>query len=78
MVGSSSSAAERRAPSSSELSLIRSLHDELRRAQQELKIVTMKVDVALSKALLALDAENFLLGDIKNLGKVMKCKFSSS
>jgi hypothetical protein len=46
--------------------------------QQELKIVTAKVDVALSKALLAADAENFLLGEIENLGKVMKCKFSSS
>jgi hypothetical protein len=58
--------------------LIRSLRDQLRRAQQELKIVTVKVDVALSKASLASYAENFLLGDIKNLGKAMKCKFSSS
>jgi hypothetical protein len=77
-VGSSSSAAERQAPSSSELSLIRSLRDQLRRTQQELKIVTAKVDVALSKALLAADAENFLLGEIENLGKAMKCMFSSS
>jgi hypothetical protein len=53
------------------------LHDQLRRAQQELKIVTTKVNVALSKASLAADAENFLLGEIKNLGKAMKCKFSS-
>jgi hypothetical protein len=77
-VGSSSSAAERRAPSSSELSLIRSLRDQLRRAQQELKTVTVKVDVALSKASQAADAENFLLGEIENLGKAMKCKFLSS
>jgi hypothetical protein len=62
MVGSSSSAAERRVPSSSELSLIHSF------LEQELKIVTMKVEVALSKALLATDAENFLLGEIENLG----------
>jgi hypothetical protein len=40
--------------------------------------MTTKVDVVLSKALLAADAENFLLGEIKNLGKAMKCKFSSS
>jgi hypothetical protein len=78
IVGSSSSAAERRAPSLSELSLIRSLRDQLRCAQQELKTVTVKVDVALSKASQAADAENFLLGEIENLGKVMKCKFSSS
>jgi hypothetical protein len=77
MVGSSSSVTERRAPSSSELSLIRSLRDQLRCAQQELKIVTAEVDVALSRAPLAADA-NFLLGEIENLGKVMKCKFSSS
>jgi hypothetical protein len=77
-VGSSSSAAKRRAPSSSKLSLVRSLRDQLRRAQQELKIITVKVDVALSKASLAADAENFLLGEIENLGKAMKCKFSSS
>jgi hypothetical protein len=77
-VGSSSSVAERQAPSSSELSLIRSLHDQLRCTQQELKIVTVKVDVALSKASLSSDAENFLRGEIKNLGKAMKCKFLSS
>jgi hypothetical protein len=73
-VGSSSSAIERQAPSSSELSLIRSLRDPLRRAQQELKVVTAKVDVALSKASRATDAEKFLLEEIKNLGKAMKCE----
>jgi hypothetical protein len=77
-VGSSSSAVERRAPSTSELSLIRSLQDQLRRAQQELKIVNAKVDVALSKASLAADAEKFLIGEVESLGKAMKCKFSSS
>jgi hypothetical protein len=73
-VGSSSSAVERRAPSVSELSLIRSLQDQLKGTQQELKTVTAKVDVALSKASLAADAEKFLLGEIENLGKAMKCK----
>jgi hypothetical protein len=58
--------------------LIHSLRDQLRRAQQELKTVTAKVDVALSKASQAADAEIFLLGEIKNLGKAMKYKFSSS
>jgi hypothetical protein len=77
-VGSSSSVVERRAPSTSELSLICSLRDQLRRAQQELKIVNTKVDVALSKASLASDAEKFLLGEIESLGKAMKCKFLSS
>jgi hypothetical protein len=38
-------------------------------------MVTAKVDVALSKALLAADAEKFLLGEIENLGKAMECKF---
>jgi hypothetical protein len=40
-----------------------------------LKIVTAKVDVALSKASLASDTEKFLLGEIENLGKAMECKF---
>jgi hypothetical protein len=51
------------------------LRDQLKCAQQELKTVTAKVDVALSKALLAADAEKFLLGEIENLGKGMECKF---
>jgi hypothetical protein len=38
------------------------------------KRVTAKVDVSLSKASLAADAERFLLGEIENLGKAMKCK----
>jgi hypothetical protein len=73
-VGSSSRAVERRAPSLSELSLIRSLRDQLKGTQQELKIVTAKVDVALSKASRATDIEKFLLEEIENLGKAMKCK----
>jgi hypothetical protein len=40
-----------------------------------LRRVATKVDVALSKALLAADAERFLLGEIENLGKEMKCKY---
>jgi hypothetical protein len=51
------------------------LRDQLKSSQQELKVVTAKVDVALSKASLAVDAEKFLLGKIENLGKAMKCKF---
>jgi hypothetical protein len=65
-------------PLRGELSLIRTLRDQLRRTQQELKIVTTKVDVALSKASLATNVVNFLLGEIDNLGKAMKCKFWSS
>jgi hypothetical protein len=42
--------------------------------QQELKIVTAKVNFALSKALLASDPEKFLLGEIENLGKAMECE----
>jgi hypothetical protein len=74
-VGRSSSAFERRMPSASELCLICSLRDQLKSTQQELKTVTAKVNVAPSKASLAMDAENFLLGEIENLGKAMKCKF---
>jgi hypothetical protein len=47
----------------------------LKSFQQELKTVTAKFDVALSKVSLAADAEKFLLGEIENLGKAMKCKF---
>jgi hypothetical protein len=50
-------AIERLAPSAGELSLIRSLRDQLRCTQQELKRVTAQVDVALSKASRAADAE---------------------
>jgi hypothetical protein len=71
-VGSSSRAVERRAPSMSKLSLIRSLRDQLKGTQQELKTVTAKVDVALSKASRATDAKKFLLEEIENLGKAMK------
>jgi hypothetical protein len=73
-VGSSSRVVERRAPSMSELSLIRSLRDQLKGTQQELKTVTAKVDVALSKASWATDAKKFLLEEIENLGKAMKFK----
>jgi hypothetical protein len=76
--GSTSSAVERRAPSSSELTLIRSLRDQLQSTQRQLKVVTAKVDVALSKASLAADAEKFLLDEIENLGKALKCEFSAS
>jgi hypothetical protein len=55
-----------------ELSLIRSLRDQLKSTQQELKIVTAKVNVALSKASRATDAKKFLLEEIENLGKAMK------
>jgi hypothetical protein len=73
-VAGSSSATERRAPSTGELTLIRSLRDQLRSTQQQLKAVTAKVDVALSKASHAQDGEKFLLEEIKNLGKSMNCK----
>jgi hypothetical protein len=76
-VASSSSTVERRVPSASELSLIRSLRDQLKNAQHQLKVVTAKVDVALSKASLAGDAKKFLLGEIENIGKAMECKSSS-
>jgi hypothetical protein len=56
----------------SELSLIRSLHDQLKNTQHQLKIITARVDVALSKASQATDAEKFLLEEIENLGKAMK------
>jgi hypothetical protein len=69
---------KKRPPSTGELSLIWSLRDQLKSAQHELKRVTARVDVALSKASLAGDAEKFLLGEIKNLGKAMECKSSSS
>jgi hypothetical protein len=58
---SPSSAVERRAPSAGELSLIRSLRDQLRCTQQELKRVTAQVDVALSKASRPANAEGSFL-----------------
>jgi hypothetical protein len=70
-VASSSSAAERRAPSTSELTLIRSLRDQLKNTQHQLKAVTAKVGVALSKASRAADAKKFLLEEVGNLGKAI-------
>jgi hypothetical protein len=58
----------------SELTLIRSLRDHLKNTQHQLKAVTAKVNVALSKASWAADAEKFLLEEIKNLGKSLKCE----
>jgi hypothetical protein len=58
------------------LALIRSLRDQLKNTQHQLKVVTAKVDVALSKASLATDAEKFLLDEVENLGKALKCEFS--
>jgi hypothetical protein len=75
-VASSSSAVERRAPSTSEVSLIRSLRDQLKNTQHQLKTVTAKVDVALSKASRAVDAKKFLLEEVENLRKAMKCESS--
>jgi hypothetical protein len=75
-VGSTSGAVEWRAPSSSELALIQYLRDQLKNTQHQLKVVTAKLDVALSKASLAADAKKFLLDEVKNLGKALKCEFS--
>jgi hypothetical protein len=55
--------------------LIQTLRDQLKYTQQELKKVTAQVNVALSKASQAVDAERFLLGEIDNLGKAMKCTY---
>jgi hypothetical protein len=74
-VGSTSGAIERRMPSSSELALIRSLHDQLQNTQCQLKVVTAKVDIALLKASHAADCKKFLLDEIENLGKSLKCEF---
>jgi hypothetical protein len=52
------------------------LHDQLKNTQYQLKIVTSKVDVALSKASRAADTEKFLLEEVENLGKAMKCESS--
>jgi hypothetical protein len=73
---SSSSAVERKAPSTSELSLIRSLRDQLKNTQHQLKTVTAKFNVALSKASQAADAEKFILEEVEYLGKAMKCECS--
>jgi hypothetical protein len=50
------------------------LRDQLRNTQQQLKAVTAKVDVALSKASQAADAKKFLLEEIESLGKSLKCE----
>jgi hypothetical protein len=74
MVGSTAGAIEQRVPSSGELSLIRSLRGQLQNTQCQLKVATAKVNVTLSKASHAADCEKFLLDEIENLGKSLKCE----
>jgi hypothetical protein len=50
------------------------LRDQLKDTQQRLKVVTAKVNIALSKASQAADAEKFLLEEIERLGKSLKCE----
>jgi hypothetical protein len=50
------------------------LLDQLKNTQDQLKAVTAKVDVALSRASQAADAEKFLLEEVENLGKALKCE----
>jgi hypothetical protein len=50
------------------------LRDQLKNTQHQLKVVTAKVNVALSKASRAADAEKFLLEEVENLGKALKCE----
>jgi hypothetical protein len=50
------------------------LRDQLKSTQHQLKVVTAKVDVALSKASRAANAEKFLLEEVENLGKALKCE----
>jgi hypothetical protein len=50
------------------------LRDQLKNTQHQLKTITAKIDVALSKASQAADAEKFLLEEVENLGKAMKCE----
>jgi hypothetical protein len=50
------------------------LRDQLQNTQRQLKVVTARVDVALSKASHAANCEKFLLDEIENLGKSLKCE----
>jgi hypothetical protein len=50
------------------------LRDQLKNTQHQLKAVTAKVDVALSKASRAANAKKFLLEEVENLGKALKCE----
>jgi hypothetical protein len=58
----------------SKLTLIRSLRDQLKNTQHQLKAVTAKVDVATSKASRAVDDKKFLLKEIESLRKSLKCE----
>jgi hypothetical protein len=66
--GSTAAITKRRAPSAGELSLIRDLRDQLKRAKQEVKRITVHVNVAHSKASQAAVAERYLLSEIDSLG----------
>jgi hypothetical protein len=50
------------------------LRDQLKDTQQRLKAITAKVNITLSKASQAADAEKFLLEKIERLGKSLKCE----
>jgi hypothetical protein len=50
------------------------LRDQLKNTQDQLKAVTAKVYVALSRVSRATDAEKFLLEEVENFGKALKCE----
>jgi hypothetical protein len=50
------------------------LQDQQKRAQQEVKEITARVNVSRSKASEAIAAEQYLLSEIDSLGKSLKCK----
>jgi hypothetical protein len=67
---------ERRVPSAGELSPIRDLRDQLKKAQQEMKEITAHVAVSRSKASQAATTERYLLCEIDSIGKSLNHCFS--
>jgi len=68
-------ASKRGAPTDEEHRLIRDLRDQLNRMRQDLIRVRAHADVSVSKATRALEREEYLIQEMKNLGAELECKY---
>ena len=67
-------ASKRGVPTDEEHRLIRDLRDQLNRMRQDLIRVKAHADVSVSKATRALECEEYLIQEMKNLSAELECK----
>jgi hypothetical protein len=67
--------AKKGVPTDEEHRLIRDLRDQLNRTRQDLIRVRAHADVSVSKATRALEREEYLIQEMRNLGAELECKY---